>query len=134
MPGRRKASRQYTKERMRAFARDRLENPEPMEVEPRAENTEVMHVNGMTRLIERIPARLEVTQLREPGTGPWRVYKADSFDSDFAGSGGSEFDTWDAALAAAKDITPGHRAYVDDSSGTCVLRAVHHPAKSVCPW
>jgi hypothetical protein len=76
----------------------------------------------------------EITQLREPGPGPWTLYKADSFDSDFAGSGGTRFDSWDEALAAAKDITPGHRSYLDNAAGVNVLRVVHHPAVNRYPW
>ena len=124
----------FTREQLNRAARERLDGDYPMEVGPRAENTEVMHVNGMTRLVEYVPPKLEVTQLREPGPGPWRLYKADSFDSDFQGSGGTRFNDWDAALAAVKDIEVGTRAYLDDSSGVCILKVVYHPAETHHPW
>lgn len=62
------------------------------------------------------------------------MYKVDSFDSDFQGGVCTRFNDWDLALAAAKAITPGHRAYVDDATGANVLRVIHHAEKSVCPW
>ena len=134
MPDRRKTSRQYTKAQMRAFARDRLENPEPMEVEPAPPNTEVIPIKGGSRLVEHVPAKLEITQLREPGPGPYSVYTVDSFDSDFEGAGGTPFAAWQDVERAAKSIKPGHRSYVDNARGENVLRVVHEPAKTVCPW
>jgi hypothetical protein len=120
---------------MRAFARDRLDNAPPMQVlESRGENTEVMPIKGGWRLVEHIPAKLEVTQLREPGPAPYRVYTVDDWDCDFEGSAGTPFNSYEDAERAARSIPPRHRAYVDNAQGQNVLKIVHHPATTHCPW
>lgn len=126
----------FTREQLNKAARERMSGgDEPMRVLPAPEGTEVMEVRpGEYRLVEHIPARQEVTQLREPGPGPWRLYVTDDWDSDFQGSGGSQFDSYAEAERAAKAINPGYRSYVDNAAGMNVLKVVHHPETSHCPW
>src|SRR5437868_2481367 len=81
----------------------RLGECAPMKVGPRAEGDEVVQISeNESRLRESIPARLEVTRLREPGPAPFRVYVTDDWDSDFQGSAGTPFADWASAEHAAK--------------------------------
>jgi hypothetical protein len=138
VPERRKTSRQYTKAQMRAFARDRLFNAPPMRVEhaPDDGSTEVLRISDHEwRLCEKIPAKLEVVQLREPGTGPWRLYRVDGFSTDFTDGGlRSQFDNYADAEAAARTIGVGERCYVDDSEGRTILKVIHHAPATRFPW
>lgn len=126
-------ARKFTREQLNKAARERLNDDYVMQVEPAPEDgSEVMEVRpGEYRLLERTPARLEVTQLREPGPPPYRLYLVDDWDSDFQGSAGTPFATWEEAERAAKSIKPGHRGYVDNAAGINVLKVVHHPAKTI---
>jgi hypothetical protein len=135
MPERRKMSRQYTKAQMRAFSRDRLENPAPMEHSPGPEGSEVLRIGNTSRLVEHVPAKLEITDLdRFPSYGPFRVWTVDDFDSDFRGGTSEEYLLWSYVMKAVNSLAVGHRLYVDDRDGRCILRAVHHPAQTLHPW
>ncbi|HET7205493.1 MAG TPA: hypothetical protein VFI95_02835 [Terriglobales bacterium] len=102
-------TKRFTRGQLNAAARDRLDNPAPMKV------------------VAYVPPKpaLQITELARPGTGPYRVYEVDDFDSDFVGGGGTQYNTWDEALAAAKSAPTGYRRYVDNSAGMCVLKVVN---------
>ena len=124
--------RRFTKAQLRRAARDRLENPAPMRVTSPPPGSEARRVGNEFRLIETKPAHLEVTELRPRGAGPYRLYVIDGWDSDFEGADGTSYSSFEAALAAAKEIGPGYRAYIDNGKGHNVCRIVHQPRERVC--
>lgn len=65
----------FTKAQLRKAARECLDgDDEPMHVlEQAPANTETIPIKGGWRLVEHRPARLGVTELRPPGSGPWKT-------------------------------------------------------------